>query len=156
MADAEKERPCRKRIRLSLPAYEQRGTVFSVTICCNDHKPLLEDASITEKIHHTFANHLLGGMAKIIAYAIMPDHVHLLVQVGDKNLVDVLAQWKSYTTKIYHDCGGNGPLWQRSFYDHGIRREEDLVEAAAYIANNPLRANRSDRARFAWHQWLRA
>lgn len=32
------------------------------------------------------------------------------------------------------------PLWQRSFYDHVLRGEEDMEEVAEYIWNNPVRA----------------
>lgn len=34
----------------------------------------------------------------------------------------------------------NGPFWQRSFYDHALRREEDRLQLARYVVANPLRA----------------
>lgn len=33
-----------------------------------------------------------------------------------------------------------GPVWQRGFHDHALRREEDLRAVACYIVGNPLRA----------------
>ncbi len=30
-------------------------------------------------------------------------------------------------------------MWQRSFFDHALRREEDLRKAAEYVLNNPVR-----------------
>jgi hypothetical protein len=36
--------------------------------------------------------------------------------------------------------GNNQSLWQKSFYDHGLRSEEDLKGIARYIVANPLRA----------------
>lgn len=32
-----------------------------------------------------------------------------------------------------------GRLWQRNYYEHIIRNEEDLLEVQKYIANNPSR-----------------
>lgn len=32
------------------------------------------------------------------------------------------------------------PLWQRGYYDHAIRKDEDAWAAARYIINNPIRA----------------
>ena len=36
--------------------------------------------------------------------------------------------------------GRVSPVWQRGFYDHAIRREENLRNVARYIVANPLRA----------------
>lgn len=36
--------------------------------------------------------------------------------------------------------GRNGPVWQRTYHDHALRREEDLRAAARYVVANPLRA----------------
>ena len=69
----------------------------------------------------------------------MPDDVHLLVQVQELDLVTAVSRWKSLTTKRILDSGARGALWQRSFYDHGIRADEDLNAAALYIVQNPLR-----------------
>jgi len=31
------------------------------------------------------------------------------------------------------------PLWQRNYYEHVIRNEQDLLDIRQYIANNPKR-----------------
>ena len=33
-----------------------------------------------------------------------------------------------------------GPIWQKVFHDHALRREEDIRRAARYIFANPVRA----------------
>jgi REP element-mobilizing transposase RayT len=33
----------------------------------------------------------------------------------------------------------SGRLWQRNYYEHVVRNEEDLAQIREYIANNPLR-----------------
>ena len=34
-----------------------------------------------------------------------------------------------------------GPVWQKGYHDHALRREEDIENVARYIVANPLRAN---------------
>ena len=49
--------------------------------------------------------------------------------------------------------GRSGSLWQRESFDHILRRDEDLIEKAEYIANNPVRAGlvaRPEEYRWLW------
>ena len=70
----------------------------------------------------------------------MPDHLHLLVSSEEgsqlKDFVRYLKQLSSYRFKEKH--GAN--LWQISYYDHILRRHEDIERIAAYIWDNPVRA----------------
>ena len=74
------------------------------------------------------------------SYVIMPNHVHLVLMLhpagghGGPPLHQIIGRFKSYTTHLY-----GGQLWQRSFYDHVIRNEEDLRSVREYIAHNPAR-----------------
>ena len=72
---------------------------------------------------------------EVVAYCFMPDHVHLLVAGGqDASLGRFVQHFKQAT-------GHRHPgLWQRSYYDHILRREEDLEDVARYIWANPVRA----------------
>ena len=77
----------------------------------------------------------------LLAYCLMPDHMHLLVQPEDG--VDVVAfvrRVKSRTTRIYWSEGEAGRLWQRGFYDHVLRGDEDVLHTARYVLANPVRA----------------
>jgi REP element-mobilizing transposase RayT len=47
------------------------------------------------------------------------------------------------TTRIYWKYG-NGKLWQRGYYDHIVRNEEDFFECLKYIKNNPLKKKLKD------------
>jgi REP element-mobilizing transposase RayT len=71
---------------------------------------------------------------------LMPDHLHLLVEVRSVGLVDLMRRTKSSSTKLWWRQGGHGPLWQESFHDHGIRNFVDFDAIANYIVNNPVEA----------------
>jgi REP element-mobilizing transposase RayT len=72
----------------------------------------------------------------------MPDHLHLLVQAkeGCQSLERFIGAFKNITTRLYWQQGGKGKLWQRGFYDHIVRRDEDLATISGYIMDNPVRA----------------
>jgi len=68
----------------------------------------------------------------------MPDHLHWLIRDA-ATMSLVVGQLKSSTTRALWKLGHPGRLWQRSFWDHVVRREESLEAIARYIVNNPVR-----------------
>ena len=80
--------------------------------------------------------------AKTMAFVVMPDHVHWLVQLLDEaSLSQVLQAVKSASAyRINHYMKRKGKFWQKGFHDHALRKEEAVIDAARYIVANPLRA----------------
>jgi len=66
-------------------------------------------------------------------------------EVGRRlSLPDIVHRFKTMTTKRYSDgvkqCGWPpfpGKLWQRNYYEHIVRNENDMVRIREYITNNP-------------------
>ncbi len=76
----------------------------------------------------------------VYAYCFMPDHAHLLVALpGGVHLSRFVQAFKGRSTRAFWEHGGSGRLWQRGFYDHVLRAEEDVREMARYIVANPVR-----------------
>ncbi|WP_245598763.1 REP-associated tyrosine transposase [Methylomicrobium lacus] len=74
--------------------------------------------------------------AKTLAFVVMPDHLHWLMQLGQiRPLSQVVASLKTLSAKKI-----GKPLWQEGYHDHALRQEEDLRAVARYIVANPLRA----------------
>jgi REP element-mobilizing transposase RayT len=79
----------------------------------------------------------------------MPNHVHLLVRMGDAvGMGKVVQAWKGYTGKrIQQLTGGHpGPVWQREYWDRYIRDEKHFLQALEYIHQNPVKAGLVARA----------
>ena len=86
----------------------------------------------------------LYAQVRIDKYCIMPDHIHMIVMIGDctgktsgrpqvaPTLSSIIQQFKGSITKQI-----GSPIWQKSFYDHIIRDEEDYENIWQYIDGNP-------------------
>lgn len=134
-----KRPPRRKRIRLPAEIYADPGSVFLITICTADRRPLFAKRPLAEAVFDALLNGRLFGEARCQAACLMPDHLHLLISPNERNLTALLNAWKSYTSNLLHRKGVAGPIWQRSFYDHVLRNEESVHEAASYVVSNPSR-----------------
>jgi putative transposase len=75
---------------------------------------------------------------EVLTYCFMPDHLHLLLE-GTENtyLKEFIRVFKQMTS--HHCKNDSGSLWQRSYYDRILRRDEDSFAVARYILNNPVR-----------------
>ncbi|MBR5827382.1 MAG: transposase [Clostridia bacterium] len=140
----------RKRLRLKDYDYSKTGAYF-VTVCVNNRGSLLlENPEAKEmiekwilKIEDKFVN------TKIDCYAIMKDHIHLIVFINDQTetSLPVIMEWfKTMTTNEYIKGvraqkfeAFEKKFWQRSYNDHIIRNEKDLEEKRQYILNNPIK-----------------
>jgi REP element-mobilizing transposase RayT len=150
-----KTKPQRKVIRLQRKSYERQGQPFSISVCTHDRTHLSD--GFLELIFHSIMNGNLANATDLMAVCVMPDHVHLLVAPISENLIDLIGRWKSYTTRLMVEEGWRGKTWQRSFYDHAIRKDEDITKVAEYIANNPVRKGLVQDWKeypYAWHKWM--
>ena len=149
----------RKATRLREYDYSTPGGYF-VTICTKNRKPVLSKIELvgeglcalpqttltkTGEMVEKSIQYLAQNIPcfSVDRYVIMPNHVHLLVQItadsetgGHRGppLHKIMGQFKSFTTHTYGTV-----LWQRSFHDHVIRGEEDYREILHYIDQNPAR-----------------
>ena len=64
----------------------------------------------------------------------MPDHWHALLAVPpEEKCSEVIRNWKSYTARRL------AVEWQRNFFEHRIRNDEEMQLKADYIRQNPVR-----------------
>jgi REP element-mobilizing transposase RayT len=78
----------------------------------------------------------------LLGYVIMPDHVHVLLAPRNGHTIsEILRSLKRFTAQqLNRGNGSSGAFWQKSFYDHVIRDDEDCRVRLEYMHNNPLKA----------------
>ncbi len=148
--------PKRKNIRLNEYDYSQAGYYF-ITICTNDKKNLFWN--VGETYGGQFQKPPLSKIGEIVdlginkinsiydnveinKYVIMPNHIHFII-------VLCAGEGQSKTTptisRIVQQLKGSiskqvgFPLWQKSFYDHIIRNQQEYEKIYEYIETNPLK-----------------
>jgi REP element-mobilizing transposase RayT len=98
----------------------------------------------------TFDALAASGDASLVISVIMPDHVHLIFTLGERlTLSQVVAKWKVLTGA---GLGPAGLKWQVNFFEHRLRREEEVESYAFYVFMNPYVAGLCQDGR-AWPWW---
>ena len=129
----------RKQNRLNHDIYHG-NRAYSLTICTdNRQKHFLNATTVTTCID--ILRQISKPLFEIYAYCFMPDHLHLLIVAMQENvdLIRFIKDFKQQTGFHFKQESGS-PLWQKSYYDHVLRKDEDLRTVARYILNNPVRA----------------
>ena len=82
-----------------------------------------------------------GRRCRLLAWVIMPNHVHLLVEMWQTPLNKLLHSWKTLTSKRANALlGRSGQLWQEDYRDRYMRDETHYRKTVRYIENNPVKA----------------
>ena len=149
--------PNRKQIRIKNYDYATPGAYF-ITVCTANREkifwndvgadsirpgnlPLSSSGKIAEQAVLQIASHYENIV--VDKYCIMPDHIHLILRIESNTsgrmvsaptISTVVGSMKRWVSKQI-----GKPIWQKSFYEHGIRNQQDYDEIWTYIDNNPLK-----------------
>ena len=125
-----------------LEGFDYAGTHrYFLTFCTRDRLPVFQDTPIAEQTLAQFRRTSTLEQFAILAYCLMPDHAHLLVEglCVDSNLKRFAKMAKQRSGGLYAR-NKNERLWQAGYYERVLREEDDVRALARYIVNNPLRA----------------
>jgi len=128
----------RRRIRLPLERYADAGTVWHVTMTALNRQSVLAKPAFSTALVDSLNTACANAHASLLAYCLMPDHLHALIQIEEMDLIAIIRNYKTFSTKLWWQHGGAGKLWQRSAYDRGIRQPEYMDELLAYLFQNPV------------------
>lgn len=137
-----KSLPKRKSLHLEDFDYSSKDHIFFITICSANKKTYFMNSSMAKLIIDEVNNRCIIREIKLFCYCLMPDHLHLLIRLGEKyekNLQSWIVAFKRYTSRTFNLMFGIRQLWQTNFYDHVVRKEESLLKICEYILNNPVR-----------------
>jgi putative transposase len=123
------------------------NTVYLITAISVNREPFFAHFAGACSAARCFEDAVLLRNSRMLAWVLMPDHVHWLLQLGEgDNLSDVVGRLKSASSRHSNRAlGRTGSLWSTAFHDHALRKEDDLPAVARYVVANPLRAGLAKR-----------
>ena len=101
----------------------------------------LAKSNVAAELFETLSHRNALSVWSVRLALLMPDHIHLIVPFPEngRKIRTIVSKWKEWTAKTL------GIRWQRDFFEHRIRRDENLREKADYILLNPVRAGLVDK-----------
>jgi putative transposase len=122
-----------------------RGEIpVSFTACIKGRIPTLNEREVFEALSDMLIDTLKRWNCDAHIFLFMPDHCHLLIQ-GKTNNSDLLGFMKDFKQRSGYWLSKRSlkaattSKWQKDFYDHIMRQDEDINEQIKYILENPIR-----------------
>ena len=126
------------RTRRHLPHWDLPGSTYFITF-------RIDRGRMTEPEQQIVIDHLLAGDEKfyrLVAAVVMPGHVHLIVRPHEGySLSRIVKGIKGVSAKLINKRRStNGTFWQDEYHDRIMRSEDEAIDKARYILDNPARA----------------
>lgn len=116
------------------------GQTYLITSTIHNRAELLKDKQLNSIVAGALRWLHDNNRIELLAYVIMPDHLHFIAILRTGSLSELMQSLKSYTAKkINGILQRKGKLWQDQYHDHALRKEEDLKDVVYYCLNNPVR-----------------
>ena len=140
-----------------MPEYRRvflKGGIFFITIVTYNRMPLFTNPQARKIPHKAWVDVAGRFPFKTDAICLLPDHIHVLIRLsdGDANYPMRIREIKRLFTKEYLGNIGQGAprnesrqkkneaaIWQRRYWEHVIRDENDLHHHIDYIHYNPVK-----------------
>jgi putative transposase len=112
---------------------------YSFTTVTYQRRAILVRTANAELLLDTLFHYRDQGRYQLHGFAIMPEHLHVLLTPSDTQTIERCAQCikGGFSHRIREQFPGE--IWQQGFHEHRIRNAEDFDNQLAYIAANPER-----------------
>jgi putative transposase len=133
--------PVRKKLP-HLPQWVPKGSCFFITVNClprgmNQLCRAGTGDGVLAAMAYNHANYVWHCRLCLL----MPDHLHAIIAFSrEPGMRTAMKNWKRF---VAHKHKVN---WQRDFFDHRLRSDQELQEKSSYIVMNPVRKGLSERA----------
>jgi putative transposase len=121
-----------------LKRFQTAESLHFVTFSCFHRLPLLEAPGAKETVETVLEQTRARHLARVYAYVLMPEHVHLLVNEPPRILLaQLLKAIKQMTSRKLR--GPRERFWQERYYDRNVHGEKARSEVIRYIHRNPVK-----------------
>ncbi|MFA6290054.1 MAG: transposase [Opitutaceae bacterium] len=120
--------------RISMP-----GADYFLTLCTDQKQPGLTQPHVAQRIMDELQTMQTDTTCDVRCLTVMPDHLHLLLTLGTRlSLAKAINRLKAKTSA---SLGAHHLSWERGYFDHRVRPDEDRASIFHYIYLNPYRAS---------------
>ena len=140
-----------------------RPNAYFVTICTYHRQILLGKINNGMMDLNSYGDIALSCWEKIpehysaitlASFTVMPNHIHGIIIIGDNDiraglkpaptkysLSEIVRAFKTFSARDINQARKTpgSPVWQRYFYEHIVRSEEEFNQISEYIINNSLK-----------------
>lgn len=135
-----------RRGRISIP-----GARYFLTWCTENRAHSLTESRVRATTLQVIETLQTSENARVLAASIMPDHIHLLVELGAPlSVSQIVGKVKSAIARVHREV-----KWQNNFFEHQLRSEDKVEDFAFYIFMNPYCAGARSLEQ-SWPGWLSA
>lgn len=136
-------------------AYQPGGTFF-FTIVTNNRRKIFHNPQARNLLHEAIRKVQAERPFEVPAIVVLPEHLHCIWKLPVED-ADFSVRWsciKRNFTKSWLRAGGTEGsvrpyraklrergVWQRRFWEHRIRSEDDFIKHVNYIHYNPVKHN---------------
>jgi putative transposase len=112
---------------------------YLLTICTFNRLAVFADGAAANRALLQFRRTSRQCGFAILAYCMMPDHAHFLVEgtIETSDLQRFVRRAKQASGFEHARTAGNR-LWQEGYHERTLRKDEDASAVARYILNNPV------------------
>jgi putative transposase len=121
-----------------LKRFQRAETLHFITFSCFHRLPFLQAPEPKETVEAILEQTRARHQARVYAYVLMPEHIHLLINEPPSILAaQFLKALKQITSRKLR--GDRQQFWQPRYFDANIRGESARSEVIRYIHRNPVK-----------------
>jgi putative transposase len=134
--------PVRKKLPHTIPEWLPDSSWFFLTLNCESRgKNHLCRADTGDAVIAALGHNHEQLVWHCRLALLMPDHLHgIFAFPPDPGMKTTMTNWKKFVARKH------GVEWQRDFFDHRLRNDQELQEKTSYILMNPVRKGLCERA----------
>ncbi len=122
--------------------FSEANRIYFITTVTHNRRKIFNDFNSARIVINSMRRLHECEYIQSLSWVVMPDHLHWLIQLsGEHTLAEVVKRLKAQSSRsINQYLSSEGTIWQRSYFDRSLRKEEDIKDVSRYIVANPLRA----------------
>jgi len=122
----------------------QKPSTYAITISTFQQHRHFQRTANAELFLASLFRHRDQGRFQIHGFAIMPDHIHVLITPCVDQSTAKCIQYIKGGYSFAARAQTTGEIWHAGYHEHRVRDNDDFRSQLLYIASNPCRKHIAD------------